>query len=227
MYTGIRLLLSMNWRNYFSEYMGTFAMVFCGTGAIVINQVSGGVITHLGIAITFGLVVAAMIFALGDVSGAHMNPAVTLSFAVSRRFPWKEVVPYITAQLLGALTASILLRLMFAQNEFLGATKPVGSDLQSFVLEVILTMILVLVIFNVSTGSREKGITAAIAIGGVVGLEALFAGPICGASMNPFRSLAPAIISGHYESIWVYLTAPLVGAGLGLWSHQILYSKTK
>jgi aquaporin Z len=207
--------------------MGTFAMVFCGTGAIVINQVSGGVITHLGIAITFGLVVAAMIFALGDVSGAHMNPAVTLSFAVSRRFPWKEVVPYITAQLLGALTASILLRLMFAQNEFLGATKPVGSDLQSFVLEVILTMILVLVIFNVSTGSREKGITAAIAIGGVVGLEALFAGPICGASMNPFRSLAPAIISGHYESIWVYLTAPLVGAGLGLWSHQILYSKTK
>jgi aquaporin NIP len=217
----------MNWRNYFSEYMGTFAMVFCGTGAIVINQVSGGVITHLGIAITFGLVVAAMIFALGDVSGAHMNPAVTLSFAVSRRFPWKEVVPYITAQLLGALTASILLRLMFAQNEFLGATKPVGSDLQSFVLEVILTMILVLVIFNVSTGSREKGITAAIAIGGVVGLEALFAGPICGASMNPFRSLAPAIISGHYESIWVYLTAPLVGAGLGLWSHQILYSKTK
>ncbi len=202
-------------------------MVFCGTGAIVINQVSGGAITHLGIAITFGLVVAAMIFALGDVSGAHMNPAVTLSFAVVRRFPWKEVMPYLAAQLLGAITASLLLKIMFPQNEFLGATLPAGSDLQSFVLEVILTMILVLVIFNVSTGSREKGITAAIAIGGVVGLEALFAGPICGASMNPFRSLAPAIISGHYESIWVYMTAPLVGAGLGLWSHQILYSKTK
>jgi aquaporin NIP len=217
----------MNFRNYFSEYIGTFAMVFCGTGAIVINQVSGGAITHLGIAITFGLVVAAMIFALGDVSGAHMNPAVTLSFAFARRFPWKEVMPYVAAQLLGAITASLLLKIMFPQDEFLGATIPAGSDIQSFVLETILTMILVLVIFNVSTGSREKGITAAIAIGGVVGLEALFAGPICGASMNPFRSLSPALISGHFESIWVYLTAPFIGAGLGLLSHQFLYSKTK
>jgi aquaporin Z len=216
----------MEYRKYFGEIVGTFALIFCGTGAIIINQESGGAITHLGIAITFGLIVASMIFALGDVSGAHLNPAVTLSFAVKKRFPWKHVTPYIIAQALGAFAASITLHFLFPNNDTLGATSPSGSGAQSFILEVILTMILVMVIFNVTTGAKEKGLTAAIAIGGVVGLEALFAGPICGASMNPIRSISPAIVSGHTESLWIYITAPTIGALLGVFIHNLLYTKS-
>ena len=215
----------MEFRKYFAEVIGTFSMVFCGTGAIVINQELGGAVTHLGIAITFGLVVAAMIFALGDISGAHLNPAVTISFAIAKRFPFKSAIPYILAQGIGAFAASGLLRLCFPANEFLGATMPSGSAMQSFLFEVILTMILVMVIFNVSTGAKEKGITAAIAIGGVVGLEALFAGPVCGASMNPIRSISPAIVSNHTEHLWIYILAPIIGALLGVFIHQILFKK--
>ena len=215
----------MEFRKYFAEFIGTFSMVFCGTGAIVINQESGGAITHLGIAITFGLIVASMIFALGDISGAHMNPAVTLSFAVAKRFPFKSVVPYFLAQSMGAFAASLFLRFSFPANEFLGATIPSGSNLQSFLFEVVLTMILVMVIFNVSTGAKEKGMTAAIAIGGVVGLEALFAGPVCGASMNPIRSISPAVVSGHTDQLWIYILAPTIGALLGVFIHQILFKK--
>lgn len=204
--------------------MGTFVLVFCGTGAIVINQETGGAITHLGVAITFGLVVSAMIFALGDVSGAHLNPAVTMSFAIKKRFPWKSVLPYFAAQTIGAFSASFLLQFLFPSNTTLGATQPSGSHAQSFLLEVILTMILVMVIFNVTTGAKEKGLTAAIAIGGVVGLEALFAGPICGASMNPIRSIAPGVVSGNIASLWIYILAPLVGAVLGILIHNILYT---
>lgn len=216
----------MEYRKYLGELVGTFALIFCGTGAIVINEDSGGVISHLGIAITFGLIVASMIFALGDVSGAHLNPAVTLSFAVKKRFPWKSVIPYIVAQGIGAFIASLALRFLFPNSETLGATLPAGSEAQSFILEMILTMILVMVIFNVTTGAKEKGLTAAIAIGGVVGLEALFAGPVCGASMNPIRSISPAIVSGHLESLWIYITAPTIGALLGVFIHTILYSKS-
>ncbi|HXC04811.1 MAG TPA: aquaporin, partial [Bacteroidia bacterium] len=182
----------MNYRKYLSEIIGTFALVFCGTGAIIINQETGGVITHLGVAMTFGLIVSAMIFALGDVSGAHLNPAVTIAFAVARRFPLRETLPYILSQAIGGFAASGFLKMLFPQNQLLGTTMPAGSDMQSFLLETVLTLLLVMVIFNVSTGSKEKGITAAIAIGGTVGLEALFAGPICGASMNPIRSICPA-----------------------------------
>jgi aquaporin NIP len=217
----------MELRKYLAEIVGTFSLVFCGTGAIIINQEAGGVITHMGIAMTFGLIVAAMIFALGDVSGAHLNPAVTLSFAVAKRFPFKEVIPYIIAQSIGAFAASGLLKGCFPKNEYLGATIPAGSEMQSFIFEVILTMILVMVIFNVSTGAKEKGITAAIAIGGVVGLEAMFAGPICGASMNPIRSISPAVVSMHLEHLWVYILAPVTGALLGVFIHQILYRKEK
>lgn len=217
----------MEVRKYLAEIVGTFSLVFCGTGAIIINQEAGGVITHMGIAMTFGLIVAAMIFALGDVSGAHLNPAVTLSFAVAKRFPFTEVIPYIIAQSIGAFAASGLLKGCFPENEFLGATIPAGSEMQSFIFEVILTMILVMVIFNVSTGAKEKGITAAIAIGGVVGLEAMFAGPICGASMNPIRSISPAVVSMHLEHLWVYILAPVIGALLGVFIHQILYKKEK
>lgn len=199
-----------------AEYLGTFFLVFAGTGAIVINQASGGVIGHAGIALVFGLVVLAMIHTFGDVSGAHLNPAVTLGFAAAGRFPWREVAGYVAAQLAGAFSASGLLKLLFPASETLGATLPAGSVGQSFVLEVVLTAILMLVILSVSTGAKEKGITAGIAIGAVIGLEAMFAGPICGASMNAARSLAPALVSGHLEHLWLYPAATVLGALIGV-----------
>lgn len=199
-----------------AEALGTFTLVFAGTGAVVINQVSGGVITHAGIALTFGLVVLAMIHTFGDVSGAHLNPAVTTAFAAAGRFPWRGVPGYLGAQILGALAASGLLRLLFPQAATLGATLPAGPPMQSFVLEVVLTAILMLTILSVSTGAKEKGVTAGIAIGSVITLEAMFAGPVCGASMNPARSLAPALVSGSLEHLWIYLAAPALGALLAI-----------
>lgn len=195
-----------------SEFLGTFTLVFAGTGAIVINDVSGGVIGHAGIALTFGLVVMAMIYTFGDVSGAHLNPAVTLGFAVAGRFAWKAIPGYVLTQIAGALAASGVLRLLFPAHEKLGVTLPSGTATQSFILEFILTAILMLAILRVSTGAKEKGITAGIAIGGIIALEAMFAGPICGASMNPARSLAPALVSGHLEQLWIYITATVLGA---------------
>src|SRR3954453_20517247 len=199
-----------------AEAIGTFAMVFAGTGAIVINDVSGGAVTHVGVAITFGLIVMAMIYAVGDVSGAHLNPAVTIGFWLSRRLSAREVAPYIVAQLIGAFIASGSLRAMFGSGAARGASLPAGSAGQSFALEAILTALLMLVILNVSTGPKEIGVMAGIAVGGVIGLEALFAGPICGASMNPARSLAPAVVSGHLQSLWVYLAAPEIGAAVAV-----------
>jgi aquaporin NIP len=200
----------------FAEFLGTFALVFAGTGAIVINQETHGMITHVGVALTFGLIVLAMIYTLGEISGAHLNPAVTTAFAVAGRFPWRNVGGYVAAQLAGALGASGLLRLLFPANDSLGATLPSGPPGQSFILEIVLTFLLMLVILRVSTGAREKGITAGIAIGAVITLEAMFAGPISGASMNPARSLAPAVIAGHWQSLWIYLAAPVLGAGLAV-----------
>lgn len=197
---------------YFAEVVGTFCLVFAGTGAIVINSASSGAITHVGIALTFGLVVMAMIYAVGDVSGAHLNPAVNIGFAVARRFEARNILPYILSQMLGALAASGLLRLLFPAHPTLGATLPAGSAVQSLILEGVLTAILMFVILCVSTGAKEKGITAGIAVGAVIALEAMLAGPICGASMNPARSLAPAIVSGHYEHLWIYLAGPIIGA---------------
>jgi aquaporin Z len=202
-------------KNLFAEFLGTFALVFAGTGAIVINDATGA-ISHPGVAITFGLIVMSMIYCFGDVSGAHLNPAVTTAFAAARRMPWSEVPGYIGAQVLGALTASGLMSFLFPTNTKLGATLPSGLPMQSFILEVVLTFLLMLVILSVSTGAKEKGITAGIAIGGVIALEAMFAGPICGASMNPARSLAPAIISGHIEHLWMYIAAPVLGALLAI-----------
>ena len=203
-------------KKLFAEFLGTFALVFAGTGAIVINHVSDGAIGHAGIAMTFGLVVTAMIYALGDVSGAHLNPAVTTAFAAAGRFPWRGVPAYIGAQVLGAFAASGLLRALFPASATLGETLPAGVPMQSFILEVVLTLLLMFVILSVSTGAKEKGITAGIAIGAVIALEAMFAGPICGASMNPARSLAPAVMSGHLEHLWLYLAAPLLGALLAV-----------
>jgi aquaporin NIP len=202
----------MQMKKLTAEFIGTFALVFAGTGAIIINETSGGAITHVGIALTFGLVVLAMIYTLGDVSGAHLNPAVTLGFWAARRFPAREIWRYVTAQISGALLASLILKLLFPANLNLGATHPAGSALQSFVLEFILTFLLMFVILNVSTGAKEKGVTAGIAIGAVIALEALFAGPISGASMNPARSFAPALVSLRLPDLWIYLTAPVLGA---------------
>ena len=207
------LLKFLPMKKLLAESLGTFTLVFAGTGAIVINAANGGAITHVGIAITFGLVVLAMIHTFGDVSGAHLNPAVTLAFAAARRFPWSAVPCYIAAQLTGGIAASLLLHFLFPQDPAsLGATLPAGSDMQSFVLELVLTAILMLTILSVSTGAKEKGITAGIAIGGVIALEAMFAGPACGASMNPARSLAPALVAGQFNHLWIYLIAPVLGA---------------
>lgn len=199
-----------------AEFLGTFGLVFAGTGAIVINNASNGAITHVGIALTFGLIVLAMIYTFGDVSGAHLNPAVTTAFAMARRFSWKEVPGYILAQASGAFAASVLLRFLFPADEKLGATLPAGSASQSFILELVLTFLLMLVVLSVSTGAKEKGITAGIAIGAIIGLEAMFAGSICGASMNPARSLAPAVVSGHVHLLWIYICAPVIGAILAV-----------
>jgi aquaporin Z len=195
-----------------AEAFGTFVLVFAGTGAIVINDTTGGTITHAGVALTFGLVVLAMIYAVGDVSGAHLNPAVTLGFWTARRFPGRCVPAYIGAQVVGALLASAALRTLFSAHETLGATLPYGAASQSFVLELLLTCFLMFVILSVSTGAKEKGITAGIAVASVIAFEAMFAGPISGASMNPARSLAPAVVSGHLEHLWLYLSAPAIGA---------------
>jgi aquaporin NIP len=201
-----------NKKKYIAEALATFILVFCGTGAMTINEITHGAITHVGVAMTWGLIVMAMIYSLGTISGAHMNPAVTIAFAFNKSFPKKQVLPYIIGQLVGALMASIVLKLLFPQSEFLGATLPSGSALQSLVLEFILTFILMFVILQVATGSKEQGIFAGMAIGSVVLLEAMFAGPICGASMNPARSIAPALIRGHIEHLWLYIVAPVSGA---------------
>ncbi|NQV27233.1 MAG: aquaporin [Rhodopirellula sp.] len=203
-------------KKYVAEVIGTFSLIFAGTGAIIVNDVSGAAITHVGIALTFGLVVMAMIYAIGDVSGAHINPAVTIAFWVAGRFEGRQVIPFVVSQCVGALAASVLLRVLFLEHSNLGATLPAGTWWQSFIFEVVLTFMLMYVILNVSTGAKEKGIMAGAAIGGVVALEAIFAGPICGASMNPIRSLAPAVVSGELTHLWIYLVAPVVGALLAV-----------
>jgi aquaporin Z len=211
-------------KKYIAEVIGTFGLVFCGTGAIVIDEQTHGAVGHIGVAITFGLIILAMIYSLGDISGAHFNPSVTIAFTVAKRLPVKEVVPYIISQIVGAFVASLSLKYLFPQNVNLGATLPAGGDMQSFILEIILTFFLMFVIMNVSSGAQEKGITAGIAIASVVGLEAMFAGPICGASMNPARSLAPAIVSGNLNSLWVYLIAPFIGATIAVFAFNLIKS---
>lgn len=208
-----------------AELIGTFSLVFAGTGAIVINDVTHGSVSHVGISLTFGLVVLAMIYALGDISGAHLNPAVTIGFWAARRFSTPMVLPYIFAQCTGALLASLLLRRLFPTHPTLGATYPAGSWSQSFVLEMVLTAILMLVILAVSTGAKEKGVTAGIAIGAVVALEALFAGPISGASMNPARSLAPAVVSMNFENLWIYVLATVLGSIIAVLVYGVTIEK--
>jgi aquaporin Z len=199
-------------RKCVAETTGTFCLVFAGTGAVVIDDLTKGGVSHVGVALTFGLIVMAMIYAIGDVSGAHINPAVTIGFWLAARFRTNAVVPYIISQLFGAVLASLLVKSLFGDYASLGATLPAGSAWQSFGLETTLTGILMFVILCVATGPKEVGLMAGTAIGGVIALEALFAGPISGASMNPARSLAPAVCSGNLQTIWVYILAPVLGA---------------
>ena len=209
-------------KKYISEFIGTFAMIFCGTGAMTINEVTGGDVTHVGIAMTWGLIVMAMIYAFGETSGAHFNPAVSIAFAYAKKFSWREVPKYIIAQILGAFSASLILWFLFPSSEILGATIPTVDVWRAFVLEFLLTFFLMVVIINVSTGSKEIGPVAGIAIGAVVLLEAMFAGPITNASMNPARSIAPAFVSGNLQHLWIYIIAPILGALLAVISCKMV-----
>jgi aquaporin Z len=202
-----------------AEFIATFILVFIGTGAATVNEITGD-ITHAGVALSFGLVVLAMIYAVGDISGAHMNPAVTVAFAFSKRFAWKDVTGYIVAQSLGAIFASTTLRILFMESKFLGATEPAGTLFQSLLLEGILTFILMFVILCVSTGAKEKGIMAGGAIGSVIAFEAMMGGPICGASMNPARSFSPALRTGRLDTLWLYIVSPVLGAMLAVLAFQ-------
>lgn len=204
-----------------AEAIGTFALVFAGCGAIMVDQKTHQ-LGHVGVAITFGLVIMFGIYAVGHISGAHFNPAVTFGFALSRHFPWTRAGAYWAAQLVGALTAAALLRGSLGNRADIGATLPSGSQGQAFLWELILTFFLMLVIMSVATDTRAVGEAAAIAIGGTVGLDAMFGGPITGASMNPARSIGPALVSGNLHALWVYIAAPLVGAALGALAYQFI-----
>ncbi len=199
-------------KRYVAEIVATFFLIFCGTGAMVINTESNGAISHFGVATAWGLVVMIMIFAYGRISGAHMNPAVTVTLVALKLHPKRQLFPYLVAQVIGAFLASLTLRVLFPEDELLGASLPQGEVWQSGILEFILTFLLMLVILLTSQGRRIEQYFAPIAIGMTVGLEALFAGPISNASMNPFRSLAPAVVSGHTEHLWLYLVATTAGA---------------
>jgi aquaporin NIP len=204
-----------------AEAIGAFALVFAGCGAIRVDAKTHA-LGHLGVAISFGLVIMVMISALGHISGAHFNPAVTLGFALGRHFPVRLVAPYWAAQLTGAVAAALVLRGSLGTIGNIGATTPAGSDFQAFLWESVLTAFLVIVILAVATDTRAQGQLAAIAIGGTIGLDALFGGPITGASMNPARSLAPAIVGGPTDALWVYLTAPLLGAAFSVLAYAYL-----
>jgi len=204
-----------------AELIGTFALVFAGAGAIMVDAKTHA-LGHVGVAIAFGLVIMVMIYAVGHVSGAHFNPAVSFAFALTRHFPWPRAGAYWLAQAAGALIAAAILRSSLGNLQHVGATLPAGSQAQSLLWETVLTFFLMFVIMSVATDTRAVGEAAAIAIGGTVGLDAMFGGPISGASMNPARSLGPALVSGDLHALWLYVAAPLLGAALGALAYQFV-----
>lgn len=222
----IHRLLSRYWRRqlprYAGELVGTYLLVFVATGAVVANAQAGGAISHVGIALATGGIVMAMVYSLGHITGAHFNPAVSLAFAVARHFPPRDLLPYVVAQLLGAVAASLTVRALWGDIAALGATLPGLSDGRALLLEGILTFLLMFVITAVATDTRAVGQAAALAIGGTVLLEVMVAGPASGASMNPARSVAPAIVSGTWASQWIYIVGPVVGATCGALAYGVL-----
>jgi aquaporin NIP len=204
-----------------AEAIGTFALVFAGAGAVMVDAKTHA-LGHVGVAITFGLVIMAMIYAVGHISGAHFNGAVTFAFALTRHFPWPRAAGYWLAQFVGAVTAAAILRGSLGNIAHVGATLPSGSQAQSFLWELVLTFFLMFVIMAVATDTRAVGEAAAIAIGGTIGLDAMFGGPISGASMNPMRSLGPALVAGDLHALWLYILAPLIGAALGALAYQFV-----
>ena len=207
-----------------AELIGTFALVFAGAGAVMVDAKTHA-LGHVGVAFTFGLVIMAMIYAVGHISGAHFNAAVTFAFALSRHFPWPRAIAYWCAQFLGALIAAALLRGSLGNIAHIGATLPSGSQGQSFLWELVLSFFLMFVIMAVATDTRAVGEAAAIAIGGTIGLDAMFGGPISGASMNPMRSLGPALVSGDLHALWLYILAPIAGTSLGALAYQFVRSE--
>lgn len=213
---------------YLAEALGTFFLVFAGTGAVIVNQVTGGQVTGLGISFVFGLVVLAMIYTVGHISGAHLNPAVTLAFFSAGRHSAKETVPYVIAQLSGAVAASVTLNFIFyGQQTTLGATLPAGGWPQSFALEFFLTFMLMFVIMGVAHDDRAEGLMAGVAIGSTIALEAILGGPVSGGSMNPARSFAPALISGNFQWHWIYWAAPILGSVAGARMYQLIQGNTR
>ncbi len=204
-------------KKYLAEFAGTFLLVLFGTGSIVLSQSGFIFVDHTIISITFGISVFIMILLFGKLSGAHINPAVTICLAIDKKFRWKDVLPYCFSQILGALLASYTLHSLFPHNELLGASLPSGSSIQSFLLEILLMFFLMLAIVNGSINI----VFAALVIGAIVGLEAFFAGPICGASMNPARSIGPALVSGHLEHLWIYIFAPVIGGLLAITTDKL------
>ncbi|XP_030481166.1 aquaporin NIP1-2 isoform X2 [Cannabis sativa] len=206
-----------------AEVLGTYFLVFAGCASVVVNLAEDKVVTFPGISIVWGLVVMVMVYSVGHISGAHFNPAVTIAFATTRRFPLKQVPAYVLAQVLGSTLASGTLRLLFTgkQDHFFG-TLPTGSDMQSFVLEFVITFYLMFVVSGVSTDNRAIGELAGLAVGSTVLLNVMFAGPISGASMNPARSLGPAIVATRYKGLWIYLVSPTLGAIAGAWVYNLI-----
>ncbi len=204
-----------------AEAIGTFALVFAGCGAVMVDAKTHA-LGHVGVALAFGLVIMAMIYAVGHVSGAHFNAAVTFAFALGRHFPWKRAVGYWVAQFIGALAAAAMLRGSLGNIAHVGATLPSGSQGQSFLWELVMSFFLMFVIMAVATDTRAVGEAAAIAVGGTIALDAMFGGPISGASMNPMRSLAPALISGDLHALWLYIVAPVVGTSLGALTYRFV-----
>ena len=204
-----------------AEAIGTFALVFAGCGAIMVDAKTQQ-LGHIGVAFSFGLVIMFGIYAVGHISGAHFNAAVTFAFALTRHFPWSRAFAYWGAQFVGAVTAAALLRASLGNVAKIGATYPSGSNAQSFLWELVMSAFLMFVILAVATDTRAVGEGAAIAIGGTIGLDALFGGPISGASMNPMRSLGPGIVAGDLHAIWIYLLAPIVGTAVGGLAYQFV-----
>ncbi|KAM3192200.1 hypothetical protein ACQJBY_069429 [Aegilops geniculata] len=206
-----------------AELFSTFFLLFAGMGAIVVNGEKQGAVTFPGITVVWGMAVMVMVYTVGHISGAHMNPAVTVGFAIAHRFPWRRVPAYMAVQMVAALIASFLLRLMFhGKQEFAPVTLPTGSNLQSLVMEFITTFYLVFVIMAVATDDRASGQMAGLAVGATIMLNALFSGPVTGASMNPARSIGPALVSGKFKSLWVYILGPFAGGAAGAWAYGLV-----